>query len=83
MATPTKRSPRTQLDVEATAKVAAAPDNGVHFGAKPKQRPGRQLGHRIPEDLYQRLVACSQDTDIPMGRLIVRALETELKRHSH
>jgi predicted HicB family RNase H-like nuclease len=71
-----KRTPRTTLD--------AAPDNGAAFGSKPsKQRPGRQLGQRIPEDLHQRLVACSQDTDIPMGRLIVRALEAELKRHDN
>ena len=85
MATPTKRSPRTQLDATTPAKVTAAPDNGVPFGGdrESKQRPGRQLGYRIPEDVYQRLAAASQGTDVAMGRLVLRAIEAELKRLSY
>lgn len=70
---------------------APAPDNGVPFGeqtpqAAPKvpttiKRNRRQLGARIPEELYDRLVACAEGTRIPQGRLLERALDAELQRH--
>lgn len=82
MTRPTYREPRTSLIHES---VAPAPDNGVPFGKPPRAskpaRAGRQLGHRIPEDLYQRLVAVSEETDIPVGRLITRAIKAEVARH--
>jgi hypothetical protein len=47
----------------------------------PVARRGKQLGARIPQDLYERLVACAESTRIPQGRLIERALDAELKTH--
>ena len=70
-----------------------APDNGQPFAQQPSQQPatepapvriprrGKQLGARIPTDLYERLAACAQATRIPQGRLIERALDAELKIH--
>jgi len=70
-----------------------APDNGRPFAEHSAQqlpaesvpiripRRGKQLGARIPTDLYERLVACAESTRIPQGRLIERALDAELKTH--
>jgi hypothetical protein len=52
--------------------------------ATPKgKRPGKQLGLRIPDDLYERLLACTEDTGIPQSTLLRRALDKELKTHAH
>lgn len=94
MARPAARPPRTSLaTVEPAAETAGsalapAPDNGVPYAdRRPSSdaggRRGRQLGHRIPEELYARLVACSDDTGVTQQRLIARALDAELKRHGH
>lgn len=78
---------------EAPLTLAPAPDNGRPFAEHSAQqlpaepaparipRRGKQLGARIPTDLYQRLVACAESTRIPQGRLIERALDAELRTH--
>ncbi|WP_432485812.1 MULTISPECIES: ribbon-helix-helix domain-containing protein [Kineococcus] len=78
---------------EPAPMLTPAPDNGRPFAEQPGQQPatgqaptriprrGKQLGARIPTDLYERLVACAQATRIPQGRLIERALDAELKSH--
>jgi len=76
---------------EAAPPLVPAPDNGQPFAehsaqqlpAEPARIPrrGKQLGARIPTDLYERLVACAESTRIPQGRLIERALDAELKTH--
>lgn len=85
MAKPAPRTPRTRPEATLSGPLVPAPDNGVPFGAAATKtapaRAGRQLGHRIPEDLYQRLVHVSETTDIPIGRLITRAIEHEVQRH--
>lgn len=89
MATTAKRRPpQVTLDEPAAPPaLAPAPDNGVPYatqqGSTGKGRRGRQLGQRIPEELYQRLLAASQATDIPMQRLIIRGLEAELRKHGY
>jgi hypothetical protein len=94
MARPTARPPRTALAAAAPAEdpaaaLAPAPDNGVPYADRRPStsdaggRRGRQLGHRIPEELYARLVACSDDTGVTQQRLIARALDAELARHGH
>ncbi|MBW3640556.1 MAG: ribbon-helix-helix domain-containing protein [Actinobacteria bacterium] len=91
MAKPTTRLPRA-TPAAAPAPLRPAPDNGVPF-ADPERgaltrppavkRRGKQLGARIPDDLYQRLVACAAATRIPQGRLLERALDAELKSHGY
>ncbi len=66
--------------------VTPAPTNGVPFtrqssSASAIKRRGRQLGARIPDELYERVVSCAAATRIPQGRLLERALDTELKTH--
>jgi len=81
----------------ASRPLTPAPDNGIPFAdpdRSPLGRPapasapaikrrGKQLGARIPVDLYARLVACADGTRIPQGRLIERALDTELRDHGY
>ena len=86
--------PATQAEPaqQVPAALAPAPDNGVPFSQQIHQVParpappaikrrGKQLGLRIPDDLYQRLVACADATRIPQSRLLERALDAELKIH--
>lgn len=88
---PQPRKPRSTLSsVEAApapSTLRPSPDNGVGYAdRKPSSsssssspsRRGRQLGHRIPDALYERLAACADDTGIAQQRLIIRAIETEL-----
>lgn len=89
---PKARAPRTQLDEDASPASAAppppdlvpAPDNGVLYGSRGRatRRP-RQIGPRLSNELYARLVACSEDTGISMQRLVVRGIEEELHRQGH
>jgi len=93
MAKPQTRLPQVAAQTvdEAEPKLTPAPDNGQPFAehsaqqlpAEPARIPrrGKQLGARIPTDLYERLVACAESTRIPQGRLIERALDAELKTH--
>lgn len=94
MAKPQTRLPQVASAVEETGPspvLAPAPDNGQPFAEHSAQqlpaeraripRRGKQLGARIPTDLYERLVACAESTRIPQGRLIERALDAELKTH--
>ncbi len=48
-----------------------------------KPRSGKQLGLRVPVDLYERLVACADETGIPQSTLVRRALDKELRAHQH
>ncbi len=91
MAKPATRLPRATRTVEPApaSVVAPAPDNGVPFAsrpvvkntAEPIKRRGKQLGARVPDEMYDRLVACSAQTRIPQGRLLERALDVELQSH--
>lgn len=89
MAKPTPRTPSKPATAAAAAPLTPAPDNGVPYtgsgpaATKGKARAGRQLGQRIPADLYDRLVAASTDTEVPMSRLLVRAIEAEVTRLGH
>ncbi len=96
MPRPAARRPSTPADVPATpappaASLAPAPDNGVPFPDRvrtaerpaPIKRRGKQLGARIPEALYERLVACADETRIPQNRLLERALDAELRSHGY
>lgn len=94
MPKPTSRLPHAgsaQAAAAEAAPLAPAPNNGVPFG-EPAQPTGqrvpaaikrnrKQLGARIPAELYERLVACAEGTRIPQGRLLERALDAELQRH--
>lgn len=67
---------------------AAPPPGAAAKDADPAGRPagrrsGKQLGLRIPDDLYARLVACTEDTGIPQSTLVRRALDKELKSRQH
>lgn len=84
----TSLAPVTAVEERPGAALPPAPDNGVPYAdRRPSSdaggRRGRQLGHRIPQELYARLVACSDDTGVTQQRLIARALDAELKRHGH
>ncbi len=87
MAKPATRLPKAEEPTPAAVKpVTPAPTNGVPFtrqssAPSPIKRRGRQLGARVPDELYERLVACATSTRIPQGRLLERALDTELKTH--
>jgi len=86
MAKPATRLPKAAETPAPAARVTPAPDNGVPFTsqiASPVaiKRRGKQLGARIPDELYDRLVACAAETRIPQGRLLERALDAELKSH--
>jgi hypothetical protein len=97
MAKPTTRLPNAAPSAPTSTAPGArplqpAPDNGIAFadparGALTRpvaiKRRGKQLGARIPEELYERLVACAAGTRIPQGRLIERALDVELKGHGY
>ena len=76
----------------AAPTLVPAPDSGIPYAARParataepstadKKRRGRQLGHRVPDDLYDRLVACADETGISQQRLIVRGLDEVLTSH--
>jgi hypothetical protein len=91
MAKPVTRRPSTAASSEAAPAVptlAPAEDNGRPFGEQPAprttapaggtRRSGKQLGLRIPDDLYERLVAVSESTGIPQSTLVRRALDKEL-----
>ena len=92
MAKPTPRLPRATPAAAAAPPLKPAPDNGVPF-ADPERgaltrptaikRRGKQLGARIPDELYQRLAVCAAETRIPQGRLLERALDAELKSHGY
>ena len=80
MPRPAYRAPQTSLGA-----LTPAPDTGVPFGQKPPPtrqppRAGHQLGHRVPQDLWQRMLAVVDRDQIPMGRLITVALEAEVAR---
>jgi hypothetical protein len=84
----------SSMSPAAAKPLQPAPDNGIQFADPTRsalthppvvaiKRRGKQLGARIPEELYERLVACADGTRIPQGRLIERALDVELKGHGY
>jgi hypothetical protein len=93
MPKPPRRAPEAGSTAAAAPEasvVAPAPNNGIPFGERPPsggsrvaadvKHNRRQLGARIPEELYDRLVRCSEGECIPQGRLLERALRAELQR---
>lgn len=91
-------APLVEATPDTAAPLRPAPDNGRPYGApelvvaselasggRPaaSARRGRQLGHRVPEELVRRLQECSEATGITQQRLIIRALDAELTRHGH
>ncbi len=90
---PKARAPRTQLDEDASPVSAApappdlapAPDNGVLYGSRGRaaRRRPRQIGPRLSDELYARLLACSEATGISQQRLVVRGIEEELRRQGY
>src|SRR4051794_33209541 len=88
-------APVVEAAPDTAAPLRPAPDNGRPYGApelvvapelasgRSAARRGRQLGHRVPEELVRRLQECSEATGITQQRLIVRALDAELTRHGH
>jgi len=91
---PKARAPRTQLDEDAASPVSAAPappdlapapDNGVLYGSRGRaaRRRPRQIGPRLSDELYARLLACSEATGISQQRLVVRGIEEELRRQGY
>ena len=90
MARPTTRTPRTRLE-PSSEQLTPAPDSGVPFtsGAQAGQASRRaassnnakhQLGVRIPEDLWQRLSAISEETGASITHLVTRAIEEKVTR---
>lgn len=90
MAKPTARQPRsTPATPRTTPPLTPAPNNGQAFSlateaeqpaAPARKKTNHQLGTRIPLDLYERLLACSEDTGVPITRLVTRAIEAEVSR---
>lgn len=87
---PRKRQPQSAPPAAAAtvgAGLAPAPGNGTPFaelGARKtatSPRRGRQLGLRVPEEVYQRLDEVSTSTGISRQRLLVDALTEWLKRY--
>lgn len=91
MAKPASRTPRTAAP--AAGALSPAPNNGQAFSLaqaeasdssteKPTRtrKTNHQLGTRIPLDLYERLLACSDETGVPITRLVTRAIEREVSR---
>jgi hypothetical protein len=89
MAKPPTRTPQTALP-EARS-LAPAPDNGVHpaEAAQPAPTAGRgksklrQIGPRVPGELYDRLVRCSEETGVPQAFLVQHGLERELTERGY
>lgn len=93
MARPTTRTPRTRPE-PTPDELTPAPDSGVPFSSSagddaPAPRRGKastassakhQLGVRIPEDLWQELLAISEDTGISITRFVTRAIEEKVTR---
>ena len=86
MPRPTAR-PRTTAQAappEQPDALAPAPDTGVPFSLAERPattRPRKhQLGVRVPEELWQRLSAVSEDTGVSITRLVTRAVEAEVAR---
>lgn len=92
MPAPSKRQPKSAPPAASAEPIggglAPAPGNGTpfaelgtHKAASPRR--GRQLGLRVPEEVYQRLDQVSTDTGISRQRLLVDALSAWLERYEH
>jgi len=90
MPAPSKRQPKSAPPAAAEpigGGLAPAPDNGTPFADLGKRRPtgsprrGRQLGLRVPEEVYQRLDKVSTKTGISRQRLLTDALTAWLERY--
>lgn len=83
MARPAPR-PRSAAPAESGRPdaLAPAPDTGVPFSLvdRPAKTRTHQLGVRVPEDLWQRLAAVSEESGVSITRLVTRAVETEVAR---
>lgn len=90
MARPTARRAETDQPAAPAPDLQPAPDNGVPYArgagstgatsagtGRDETSWGRKLGHRIPNDLYDDLTARSEQTGIPVGTLVTRALRAE------
>lgn len=88
---PRKRQPQSAPPAPAEtvgAGLAPAPGNGTPFAELGSRQPaaasprrGRQLGLRVPVEVYQRLDEVSTVTGISRQRLLVDALTEWLKRY--
>jgi hypothetical protein len=91
MPAPSKRQPKSAPPVAVTEPIggglAPAPGNGTPFAELGARKPagsprrGRQLGLRVPEEVYQRLDQVSTETGISRQRLLVDALSAWLERY--
>lgn len=90
MAKPSARLPQAGSAAAAEASaVAPAPDNGVPFGRQPVpdtsarpaavKRRGKQLGMRVPDVIYDRLVRAADETGFTKSSLLAHALDEKLK----
>lgn len=66
---------------ETTTAANVSDANAAAGRSVPIKRRGKQLGARIPDELYDRLAACATQTRIPQARLLERALDAELRSH--
>ncbi len=74
-----------------TVPLAPAPDNGVPFAEQSRQsaeadprppihRRGKQLGMRIPDELYARMNRCVEETSVyTKSSLLAHALDEKLR----
>lgn len=72
-----------------TAALTPAPDNGVPFAEQrpqtsaaarqPVNRRGKQLGMRVPDAIYDRLVRAADETGFTKSSLLAHALDEKLK----
>lgn len=90
----TPRAGSTAEDTSADlspASLAPAPDNGVPFAEQNRQsspadarppvhRRGKQLGMRIPDELYARMTRCVEEAPVyTKSSLLAHALDEKLK----
>ena len=81
MPRPTPRKPAA-----AAGPLAPAPDSGQPFTTQRTPKTGEnrtavQLGVRIPPDLMEDLRAESEATDVPLTKIVIRALRERQRRN--